>query len=280
MKAIGFIDYYIDEWHANNYPRWIRESPFHQEIAVRYAWEEAPQKGRPLARWCQESAVEPVASIDEIVARSDALVVLAPSNPEVHQRLAEVPLQSGKPVYIDKPFADSLKTARALFELADNHHTPLMSCSALRFADQLLATAAAAKNITFAATVGGGSSFWEYSIHQVEMLVTLLGTGTRRVIQCGNAQTAHLIVEYGDERRACLTLDPRCGFTWQAMTDEKAIGPVAAGNFWGRFIDALLGFLISGESAIPRQQTLEIAALVETGILALQQPDQWVEVVQ
>ena len=24
MKTIGFIDYYLDEWHANNYPAWIR----------------------------------------------------------------------------------------------------------------------------------------------------------------------------------------------------------------------------------------------------------------
>ena len=22
---IGFIDYYLDEWHANNYPDWFRE---------------------------------------------------------------------------------------------------------------------------------------------------------------------------------------------------------------------------------------------------------------
>lgn len=26
MKKIGFIDYFLDEWHANNYPDWIRET--------------------------------------------------------------------------------------------------------------------------------------------------------------------------------------------------------------------------------------------------------------
>lgn len=25
MKKIGFIDYYLSEWHANNYPIWIKE---------------------------------------------------------------------------------------------------------------------------------------------------------------------------------------------------------------------------------------------------------------
>ena len=26
MKKIGFVDYYISEWHANNYPGWIEEA--------------------------------------------------------------------------------------------------------------------------------------------------------------------------------------------------------------------------------------------------------------
>ena len=26
MKKIGFVDYYISEWHANNYPLWIKEA--------------------------------------------------------------------------------------------------------------------------------------------------------------------------------------------------------------------------------------------------------------
>jgi hypothetical protein len=26
MKKIGFIDYFLDEWHAENYPQWIEEN--------------------------------------------------------------------------------------------------------------------------------------------------------------------------------------------------------------------------------------------------------------
>ena len=26
MKTIGFVDYYISEWHANNYPEWIKQA--------------------------------------------------------------------------------------------------------------------------------------------------------------------------------------------------------------------------------------------------------------
>ena len=26
MKTVGFVDYYINEWHANNYVGWIRNA--------------------------------------------------------------------------------------------------------------------------------------------------------------------------------------------------------------------------------------------------------------
>ena len=41
MKTIGFIDYYVSEWHANHYPIWIRElaSKTGREYTVKYAIE-------------------------------------------------------------------------------------------------------------------------------------------------------------------------------------------------------------------------------------------------
>ena len=37
MKKIGFIDYYLDEWHANNYPAFF-ENVVGDEMKVCYAW--------------------------------------------------------------------------------------------------------------------------------------------------------------------------------------------------------------------------------------------------
>ena len=34
---VGFIDYYLDEWHANNYPAWIKEaSNGEMEVTLAY----------------------------------------------------------------------------------------------------------------------------------------------------------------------------------------------------------------------------------------------------
>jgi hypothetical protein len=48
-------------------------------------------------------------------------------------------------------------------------------------------------------------------------------------------------------------------------------------DYWPNFIDAVLGFLDTGVSPIPIEQTLEIAAIIEAGAKALGTPDVWVE---
>ena len=42
MKKIGFVDYYISEWHANNYPEWIKRAneKLGTDYLVSYAWAE------------------------------------------------------------------------------------------------------------------------------------------------------------------------------------------------------------------------------------------------
>ena len=42
MKKIGFVDYYISEWHANNYPEWIKRASekLGTDYLVSYAWAE------------------------------------------------------------------------------------------------------------------------------------------------------------------------------------------------------------------------------------------------
>ncbi|HBJ95698.1 MAG TPA: oxidoreductase, partial [Lentisphaeria bacterium] len=53
--------------------------------------------------------------------------MLAPSNPEKHEELAHAVLASGKPVFIDKPFAPDGEAAERLFARADRFRTPLFS---------------------------------------------------------------------------------------------------------------------------------------------------------
>ena len=102
MKKIGFIDYYLDEWHANEYPDFFKKAAGN-EMEVYYAYGEIDSpNGMTNKQWAEKHNIELLDSIEELVEKSDYIVVLSPDNPENHVRLSEFALKSGKPVYIDE----------------------------------------------------------------------------------------------------------------------------------------------------------------------------------
>lgn len=281
MRKIGFIDHYINEWHADNYPRMIAESAYAGKFEVALAWEETSVEGKkPIDQWCAEMGIPKADSMEQVIEECDCLIVLSPDNPERHEDLSKLPLASGKPVYVDKPFADSLAAGKRMVERAKASGTPLMSSSALRF-DSTVTNALAQigdQPVRFVTTRGPGV-FQIYGIHQIEPLVTLMGTGAKRVMQCGNAETKLMLIDYPDGRRGVINMLPNAPFEFDANYGDGGI--VVANqmaDFFPRFIDAMLAFFETGASPIPIEQTLEIAALIEAGTAALKTPDQWVEV--
>jgi len=281
MRKIGFIDHYINEWHADNYPRMIAESAFAGKFEVALAWEETSVEGRkPIDQWCAEMGIPKAESIEQVIDECDCLIVLSPDNPERHEDLSLLPLASGKPVYVDKPFADSLASGKRMVERAKSSNTPLMSSSALRF-DSTVTNALAQigdSPVNFVSTRGPGV-FAIYGIHQIEPLVTLMGTGAKRVMQCGNEATKLMVIDYGDDRRGAVNLIPNCPFQFDANYGDGGIVVVnEMQDYFARFIDAMLGFFETGESPIPIEQTLEVTALIEAGSEALKTLDVWVEV--
>ena len=63
MKKIGFVDYYISEWHANNYPAWIKNycKSAGLDYEVTYAWAEKDVSlvdGKTTAEWCENMNIE------------------------------------------------------------------------------------------------------------------------------------------------------------------------------------------------------------------------------
>lgn len=282
MKKIGFIDYFIDEWHANNYPKWISESKFKDNFEVSLAWEEfTPEGKKNLARWCAEMNVRPASSIQQVVDECDCICVLSPDNSERHEDLAALALTSGKPVYIDKTFAPSLEVAGRLFARAEKYSTPLMSSSALRYGSAFEKALAdiGSLPVNSVMTAGSGRSFEIYAIHQLEMLVKTLGTGARRVLQSTNGISHTMLVEYADKRRGAVNFIPGQGFQITIQYGgDKSICINQMTDFFPRFIEKMLEFFDTGIPQIPKSETLEIAALIEAGVSALKNPGEWIMV--
>ena len=279
-KKIGFIDLFIDEWHANNYPKWIRESALKDEFDVAYAWEKyTPAGKKDLKVWCAEQGVTPVASIAEVVEKSDCICVLAPSNPEVHEELAELPLKSGKPVYVDKPFAPNGEAAKRMFDLAAKYNTPLMSSSALRFGTEIMELQQKNIGSLFVSTCGGGGNFPEYAIHQIEMIVSLMGVGAKELQVCGNDKRLTVAVRYGDGRLANMNYSAFWGFTLNAAAEDNAVAQISTmSNIFPNLLQKILEFYKSGTNPIPVAETIEIATILGAVVKGMANYGSWIKI--
>lgn len=271
---IGFIDYYLSEWHANNYPAWIREICARDglDYEIAYAWGEievSPRDGETNTQWCKENGVELCKTMEEVCEKSDVLLILAPSNPEKHLEYARVALRYGKRTYIDKTFTPSLADAEEIFSLADRYGAEVFSTSALRYAAELDEMADACSVIT----TGGGRSADEYIVHQIEMIVKLLGCDAKAV-KC-EAQGAQRIFRicYGESGAATAIYDPSMPF---AVTAEMGDGatktlPVTS-DFFRVLMEKILCFYETGKTDFDRAQTLAVMKLRER---LLQAKDAW-----
>lgn len=275
MKKIGFIDYFLDEWHANKYPGWIREATNGgMDVACAYAKTDSPS-GRTNAAWCEENGVELLASIEEVVERSDYLIVLSPDHPQFHEELATLPLQSGKPTYVDKTFAPDRATAQRLFATAEKYGTPLFSSSALRYADEY--GKLDKTGIDMISSIGPGA-YDNYSIHQIEPIVSLMGSEAERIMFIGTGKTPAWLIGFSGGRQAAIHHFGGAPFSLAVHYGaDKSASVKAESNFFGAFIRDLVRFFESGEPAVDPAETIAIMTIIEYGYQAAAAPFQWIE---
>ncbi len=273
MKKIGFIDYYISEWHANNYPIWIKEAneKLGEDFVISYVWAEqeiSPLDGVSTDKWCQEFGVEKCTTIEELCEKSDYILILAPSNPEKHLGYAKVALKYGKNTYIDKTFAPDLKTSEEIFDLAKKYGTKFFSSSALRFASELDGKEGSKSIIT----TSGGGNFPEYAVHQIEMIVRTLGIGAKAVTCEKEFDKLVCKIEYVDERSATMIYFPFGSFGFMATDKDGKTSAYesVASPFFNRLIEEILKFYISGKPCFDTNETLEIMKIRELAVLAFE----------
>lgn len=275
MKKIGFIDYYLDEWHANNYPQMIKDA-CGDEMAVCYAWGkiDAPG-GRTNKKWAEDYGVELLGSIEEVIEKSDYLILLSPDNPEMHEELALLPAASGKRLYIDKTFAPDAATAKRIFERADAHGTPCYSSSALNFSDEL--KEAKKEDVEYLSSFGSGD-YEIHSIHQIEQVAVLMGGGAESVMYTGTEKFPSFKVRFSGHRYADMVLMPGRFRMHVGYRDGKAADYMVESPFFARFIENMLEFFRTGAIPVPHAQTVEVIAIREASIRAKETPFVWVDI--
>ena len=280
MKKIGFIDYYLSEWHADNYPNWIKEAnaALGTDYQVAYGWAEldvSPRDGVTTAQWCEKFGVTPCATLEEICRKSDVLLVLAPSDPEKHLPYAKVALTYGKPTYIDKTFAPDLAEAEEMFAIAKAHGTPLFSSSALRYAAELDSVADCYRIMT----TGSGKTADEYIVHQAEMVVKKLGLGAKTAMaEPWGEDEVIFRVSYDDGRSAVMSYTQKASpFTLYMVGKEKTSWKKVDSAFFPALLTDILRFYEEKTVSFDVAETLEVMKIREGVLKARLTPNTWIE---
>ncbi|TDL52953.1 gfo/Idh/MocA family oxidoreductase [Paenibacillus dendritiformis] len=203
----------------------------------------------------------------------------------VHEAQFAAVAPFGKPVFIDKPLALSTASANRIADLAAQYGTPVMSSSALRYAEALTS---AVQEVTAEAEgrpcVQGVDAFgptprgdgapglFYYGIHCAEMLYAAMGPGCREVraeaIPGGECITAR----WEDGRVA--TIRGRQGGAFGALVHgerQSRYADVAADvkPFYASLLEGVMAFFQTREPDVPLKETLELIAFLEAANASL-----------
>lgn len=222
----------------------------------------------------KQLGVEIVETIDELLEQVDC-VLLESNDGRVHLEQVLPVLQAGKPVFVDKPLAGSLRDGVAIFAAAVHYRAPVFSSSSLRYADG----AKAIRDGAIGDVVGCDAyspcplesthpDFFWYGIHGVETLFTVMGTGCERVIRVSTADTDVAVGTWSDGRIGTFRgrRQPNNGYAaGYGGTAFGAQGVRQIGGFGGYepLLAEIVQFFQTREPPIAAAETLEIYAFME-----------------
>ena len=180
-------------------------------------------------------------------------------------------IAAGKPVFIDKPVAGSLKDAVEIFRLAREAEVPCFSSSSLRWYTGVVEVATAdTGELRSAISYGPATSephhpslFW-YGIHPTESLFTVMGPGCQSVVATESKDTIVVTGKWANGSIGTLQ-GIRSGKTSYKVTafGSKAIVEQKSGGDYTPMLREILKFFRTGKPPVTAEVTLEIYAFME-----------------
>lgn len=263
-KRIGFVDYNLENFHANVYLSAFRHELAHRGYEVSGCTALVADGGRV---WAEKNHVPYFDSVQQLNQAVDFYVVLAPNNPEMHFELCTQVMPTGKATYVDKTFAPDLATAQAIFALADRYGTAMQTTSALRYTNaQTYVDETGKQSVQHMVAWGGGSSFGVYAIHPLELVVSCMGAQVEGLMRRGSGDRSQLLLDYAGGRTAVVNVYTNSDTSFAAsVTTDKGTRYIKVDDST-LFIDmakAILDLFDSGRPSIDRDESLVIRRILD-----------------
>ncbi|MDR2271777.1 MAG: Gfo/Idh/MocA family oxidoreductase [Sphingobacterium sp.] len=215
----------------------------------------------------QSYGVSIVSSIEQLLKQVD-YVFLETNDGNLHLQQALEVIQARKPLFIDKPIANSYEDALKIMAAARVHRCPVFSSSSLRY---IVGLQDIDKNKVIGADVYSPAVtdpshkdlYW-YGIHGVEMLFALMGPDCTTVRTVQEQGTSMYIGQWDDGRIASVR-GIRTGkddFGGTVFLKDQIIH---LGQFmgYGPLLDHILPFFLTEVSPVDEKETLAICAFID-----------------
>jgi hypothetical protein len=207
-------------------------------------------------------------TIEELCKHVDA-VMLESVDGRPHLDQAKPVIKAGKPLYIDKPMAGSLRDVMEIFRLAREAKVPVFTSSSLRYGKDTQAV----RNGSIGNVLRADTSspchldkthpdlFW-YGVHGVESLFTVMGTGCESVKR-GTTRDGRIEVigTWRGGRTGIFREDAKSyGGT---ATGQKGESPVGAYDGYHPLVAEVVKFFQTKVVPVAPEETIELFAFME-----------------
>lgn len=207
-------------------------------------------------------------SIEELVQQSDA-ILLARDDATSRKTLLEKIILSGKPVFVDKPFALSLSDAERMFEL-QNNSAQIFTTSALRYAKELLLTPEELHSLGELQSIYAVTpKYWcTYAVHLLEVLMAQWGGAeVRSVYAFSMVQKGSHCHFYLDDILVTVQVVGQCKspIKIEYQGTHQRIVKTFTDSFscFKTSLQVALQQWKTGEIMIPRSETLKVCELLQ-----------------
>lgn len=164
----------------------------------------------------EDWGIKVTTDLNEAVKDCDALM-LEINNPSLHLQYFEKCASLGKPIFLDKPFAENLASGKKIVEIAKKNNTKFFTGSSLRFTPMIIDACVKIPKpdfVTVFGSIGGAPDpsiklpellVW-YGVHTFELLEKAMGKGAISVFTKQDEIGLVSIVQYPDKRRGIVEL--------------------------------------------------------------------------
>lgn len=223
-----------------------------------------------IVQQLKEMGVTFVETLAQLHKQCDAFLITSVDAAQHRMQFEELAL-SKKPVFIDKPLANTSEQASEIIKLAQRRGIPLMSCSALRFADcvqQAKNKSIEAVDIVAPLLMLDPYDYFYYGVHALEMIAVLKPVAIRSATVHHQAKQHFITLQFEDGTISTIRgyLQKRQSFQIAVHNEANSDWhEIAAGDvhFYDRLIDAVERFFITKESPVTEEETLQIIRTLE-----------------